>query len=221
MQRLEEGGQLGRYQILKRLGAGAMGEVFLAEDPQIGRQVALKTVRVEEGRAKEIEERKLRLLREARAAGRLLHPNIVTLFDAGEDGEILYLAFEFVEGRDLAERVEEGPQLSLGEVLAIVRQAADGARLRPPAGRGPPRHQAEQPDDHGRRPGEDRRLRHRQRRRPDLGPDDDRLGGRQPALHVARADPRRRRSTAAPTSSRSASSSTRSSATGARSRARR
>ncbi len=126
MQRLEEGGQLGRYQILKRLGAGAMGEVFLAEDPQIGRQVALKTVRVEEGRAKEIEERKLRLLREARAAGRLLHPNIVTLFDAGEDGEILYLAFEFVEGRDLAERVEEGPQLSLGEVLAIVRQAADG-----------------------------------------------------------------------------------------------
>jgi tRNA A-37 threonylcarbamoyl transferase component Bud32 len=126
VQRLEEGGQLGRYQILKRLGAGAMGEVFLAEDPQIGRRVALKTVRVEEGRAKEIEERKMRLLREARAAGRLLHPSIVTLFDAGEDGEILYLAFEFVEGRDLAERVEEGPQLSLGEVLAIVRQAADG-----------------------------------------------------------------------------------------------
>ncbi len=79
-----------------------MGEVYLAEDPQIGRQLAIKTVRVEEGRPQEIEERKKRLLREARAAGKLLHPNIVTLFDAGEDQGMLYLAFEFVEGTDLA-----------------------------------------------------------------------------------------------------------------------
>ena len=123
--RLTEGAQLGRYRIVRRLGAGAMGEVFLADDPQIGRALALKTVRVEEGRAQEVEERKRRLLREARAAGKLLHPNIVTLFDAGEDKGMLYLAFEFVEGSDLAQRVADGPPLSLAEALAIVRQAAD------------------------------------------------------------------------------------------------
>lgn len=125
MRQLEPGNQIGRYRVLRTLGAGAMGEVYLAEDPQIGRLVALKTVRVEDGRAKELEERKLRLLREARAAGRLLHPNIVTLFDAGEDQGLLYLAFEYVAGTDLSRRVNEGPPLSLGEALSILRQAAE------------------------------------------------------------------------------------------------
>jgi serine/threonine-protein kinase len=124
--RLSEGSRLGRYQIVRRLGAGAMGEVYLAEDPQIGRQLAIKTVRVEEGRPQEIEDRKQRLLREARAAGKLLHPNIVTLFDAGEEQGLLYLAFEFVDGSDLDDRIANGPPLTLAEALAIVRQAADG-----------------------------------------------------------------------------------------------
>ncbi|HET7511005.1 MAG TPA: serine/threonine-protein kinase, partial [Solirubrobacterales bacterium] len=121
----EDGGRtVGRYRILDFLGAGAMGEVYLAEDPQIERRLAIKTVRLV-GRPQEIEERKRRLLREARAAGRLLHPNVVTLFDAGEAEGVLYLAFEFVAGTDLAGRLESGPPLSLREVLRIVRQVAD------------------------------------------------------------------------------------------------
>jgi serine/threonine-protein kinase len=122
---LEGGHTVGRYRIVKFLGAGAMGEVYLAEDPQIDRRLAIKTVRLT-GRPQEIEERKRRLLREARAAGRLLHPNVVTLFDAGEAEGLLYLAFEFVEGTDLAGRLEdEGERLSLRQVLRVVRQAAD------------------------------------------------------------------------------------------------
>jgi eukaryotic-like serine/threonine-protein kinase len=115
---------VGRYRILGFLGAGAMGEVYLAEDPHIERKLAIKTVRLV-GRPAEIEDRTKRLLREARAAGRLLHPNIVTLFDAGETEGQLFLAFEFVEGVDLAGRIEAGPALTLRDVLRIVRQVAD------------------------------------------------------------------------------------------------
>jgi serine/threonine protein kinase len=121
---LDGGHLVGRYRILKFLGAGAMGEVYLAEDPQIDRQLAIKTVRLI-GRPQEIEDRKKRLLREARAAGRLLHPNVVTLFDAGEAEGMLYLAFEFVEGTDLAQRLDAGPRLNLRQALRAVRQAAE------------------------------------------------------------------------------------------------
>ena len=121
-----EGGRLGRYQILRMLGAGAMGEVFLAEDPQIGRRVAIKTVKIEEGRPNEMAERKRRLERESRAAGKLLHPNVVALFDVGEDQGVLYLAFECVEGSDLAQRLEVDPPLTLREAITFVRQAAEG-----------------------------------------------------------------------------------------------
>ncbi len=124
MNALESGSSVGRYRIVQFLGAGAMGEVYLAEDPQIDRKLAIKTVRLV-GRPQDIEERKKRLLREARAAGRLLHPNVVMLFDAGEAEGLLYLAFEFVEGTDLAVRLESGKRLSLREVLRTVRQVAE------------------------------------------------------------------------------------------------
>jgi serine/threonine protein kinase len=118
------GRSVGRYRIVGFLGSGAMGEVYLAEDPHIERKLAIKTVRLV-GRPQEIEDRKKRLLREARAAGRLLHPNVVTLFDAGETEGQLYLAFEFVEGADLASKLESGYRPSLREVLRFARQTAD------------------------------------------------------------------------------------------------
>jgi tRNA A-37 threonylcarbamoyl transferase component Bud32 len=121
-----DGGQrVGRYRILRFLGAGAMGEVYLAEDPHIERRLAIKTVRLTGGRPQDIEDRTRRLLREARAAGRLLHPNVVTLFDAGEEEGLLYLAFEFVEGCDLASRLGSGEPPTLREVLRITRQVAE------------------------------------------------------------------------------------------------
>ncbi len=115
---------LGRYKLIRPLGSGAMGDVHLAEDPNIDRQLAVKTVRLMEGDAEVVEERKQRLLREAKAAGRLLHPHVVTLFDAGEAEGHLYLAFEFVDGTDLSRRVRSAPPLTLHEVLRLLREVS-------------------------------------------------------------------------------------------------
>lgn len=100
-----------------------MGEVFLAQDPHIDRPLAIKTVRLS-GASRDAEEHKQRLLREARAAGRLIHPNVVTLFDADEIDGMLFLAFEFVDGPDLGRRLAEPPPLSLGQVLQLVGEVA-------------------------------------------------------------------------------------------------
>ena len=116
--------QIGRYRILSLLGSGAMGDVYLAVDPHIDRELAIKTVRVVGGTAADIEDRKQRLLREAKAAGKMMHPHVVTLFDADETGGILYLAFEYVRGMDLSQRVAAAPPLTLRQVLTLVRQVA-------------------------------------------------------------------------------------------------
>lgn len=125
MNGLQAGQTIGRYRIVRPLGQGAMGEVYLAEDPTIERLLAIKTVRVE-GRENVIADLKLRLLREAKAAGKLVHPHVVTLFDAGEAGDTLYLAFEFINGSDLSARLEKGPPFTLAEALKVIRQAAEG-----------------------------------------------------------------------------------------------
>ncbi|HVS33045.1 MAG TPA: protein kinase [Thermoanaerobaculia bacterium] len=124
---LSPGTKLGRFSVVRQLGAGAMGEVYLAEDPDIERQVAIKTVRLAEHESLEGSagtHLRLRLQREAKAAGRLVHPNIVTLFEAGESEGLYYLVFEYIEGTDLASRMRRPPALELAEILRIGRETA-------------------------------------------------------------------------------------------------
>ncbi|HUO83181.1 MAG TPA: serine/threonine-protein kinase [Gammaproteobacteria bacterium] len=116
----------GRFRILRRLGAGAMGEVYLAEDSQIERRVAIKTVRVGPDAQVPAEDLRARLAREAKAAGQFVHPHVVTLFDAGEIEGTFFLAFEYVEGSDLAARLRRPPSLTLAESVRIIREAASG-----------------------------------------------------------------------------------------------
>ena len=85
--------RIGRYEILRPLGKGAMGVVYLAQDPQIERTLALKTVRFDgPSQSFSMSEAKARFLKEAKISGRLQHPNIVTVYDVGEDEGVLYLA---------------------------------------------------------------------------------------------------------------------------------
>src|SRR5215470_10544539 len=91
---------VGRYEILGELGRGAMGDVYKAQDPTIGRVVALKTMRLDV-HGLENENVLRRFKNEARAAGLRNHPNIVTIYDAGEQDGLFYMAMEFIEGTTL------------------------------------------------------------------------------------------------------------------------
>jgi predicted Ser/Thr protein kinase len=124
MKSLPPGSRIGRFEILSVLGEGAMGVVYLAQDPHIERPVAIKTIRaVEDGgaRASEIE---TRFQKEAKLAGRLQHPNIVTIYEFGSDGDVVYIAMEYVDGQPLARYVANHAALSIDERVAIVRQVA-------------------------------------------------------------------------------------------------
>ena len=117
--------KIGRYEIEKTIGRGAMGVVYLARDPIIDRLVALKTLRVDLD-AEHAEEFRERFVREARAAGRLNHPGIVTVHDVGEDPEsgLMYIAMEHVEGRDLKQVLAAGEILRHSEAARIVADVA-------------------------------------------------------------------------------------------------
>jgi serine/threonine-protein kinase len=115
---------IGRYRILGELGRGAMGVVYKAEDPNLDRVVALKTIIVDqdaEGRA----EYHRRFILEAKAAGKLNHPNIVTTFDCGEHDGLAYLAMELMKGKDLRSRLLKEP-IPAAEAVEIARQVAEG-----------------------------------------------------------------------------------------------
>jgi serine/threonine-protein kinase len=116
--------QLGRYRILRELGQGAMGVVYLAEDELIQRQVALKTMQLPE----EPEERahlEGRFRQEAKAAGGLNHPNIITVHDLGREGEWLYIAMELLQGDELRDLMTQG-RLTLPLAIDIAAQVATG-----------------------------------------------------------------------------------------------
>ena len=118
---LNPGTRLGSYSIVRALGAGGMGEVYLAEDPRLGRRVALKIlathVEMDDAAGK-------RLLREARAAAALDHPNICTIYEVGEENGRGFIAMQYVEGHNLADVLKNAP-LPLGTAVSLGRQIAN------------------------------------------------------------------------------------------------
>src|SRR5580704_1426532 len=117
--------RIGRYRIVKEIGRGAMGIVFLATDPTIGRSVAIKTVRLREiDNAQQREKLRERLFREARSAGVLSHPNIVTIYDMAEEDGIAYISMEYVDGPTFEAILASGKPLDSGRMFTILRQTA-------------------------------------------------------------------------------------------------
>jgi serine/threonine-protein kinase len=118
---MEQPGTLGRYQLLRVLGRGAMGVVYEGIDPKLNRQVAVKTILksqlVDPGLAAEYT---ARFMREAQAVARLNHPNIVQVFDFGNEAEVTYLVMEFIRGKELKGLLEEKRLLGIDEVVRIV-----------------------------------------------------------------------------------------------------
>jgi eukaryotic-like serine/threonine-protein kinase len=116
---------LGRYQVEKELGKGAMGVVYQGRDPKIGRVVAIKTLALsQEFEGVDLEDARERFFREAETAGRLQHQNIVTIFDAGEEHDLAYIAMEFLKGKDLADFGKSGNLLPPPVVASIVARVA-------------------------------------------------------------------------------------------------
>jgi serine/threonine-protein kinase len=117
---------LGRYQVERELGKGAMGVVYQGRDPKIGREVAIKTLALsQEFEGAELTDARERFFQEAKTAGRLQHQHIVTIFDAGEEHDLAYIAMEFLHGRDLTEFCREGHLLPVRQVLSIAARIAD------------------------------------------------------------------------------------------------
>ncbi len=117
---------LGRYEILEELGRGAMGVVYKAYDPFIERFVAIKTIDLQVLSETERAEYQARFYHEAKAAGHLSHPNIVTIYDLGESGDMAYIAMELMEGRDLQEIIQSKRRLLVTDALNIAIQVAAG-----------------------------------------------------------------------------------------------
>jgi len=115
--------KIGKYQIVSRLGRGAMGHVYKARDPILNRDVAVKVIA---SNLADQEDLRKRFVREAQAAAQLNHQNIVTIYDFGEDDDGAFIAMELLEGQDLKDSIGSAPGLSLDEKLGLMEQMCDG-----------------------------------------------------------------------------------------------
>jgi serine/threonine-protein kinase len=120
------GQTIGRYQIEQPIGRGAMATVYLGRDPKINRRVAIKTIALaEEFSDTDLDNARTQFLREAESAGRLNHPNIISIYDAGEDGRVAYLAMEYFPGKPMSYYAQQGHLLPPGQVLDLMARAAE------------------------------------------------------------------------------------------------
>jgi len=118
--------QIGRYSIVSELGKGAMGIVYEGEDPYIGRKAAIKTIRFDLiSQSFEREEAIQRFIREAQSAGILNHPNIVTIYDVGEDAGLTYIAMQYIDGKSLEELIATGKRFSWDDIVNLMIQIGD------------------------------------------------------------------------------------------------
>ncbi len=115
---------MGRYEVIEELGRGAMGTVYLGRDPKINRDVAIKTLLYEDVDPDELESVKERFFKEAEASGRLSHPNIMTMYDAGEEHDLAFLAMEVLKGEDLKKYCSKENLLPHREVIRIIADIA-------------------------------------------------------------------------------------------------
>ena len=121
---------LGKYEIKRTLGKGAMGTVYEGWDPIIARRVAIKTVRIPDTQDDpETEEALARFRREAQAAGRLTHPNIVGVFDYGETGDIAYIVMEYVDGPSVKSLVDKQERFAIADTMRIMTDLLNGLQF--------------------------------------------------------------------------------------------
>lgn len=117
---------LGRYEVEREIGKGAMGVVYLGRDPRLGRAVAIKTLALDrEFEGQSLAEIRARFLREAETAGRLKHPHIVTVHDVGEENDLAWIAMDYLEGTPMSDYAQAETLLAPSEVFAILAQVAD------------------------------------------------------------------------------------------------
>jgi eukaryotic-like serine/threonine-protein kinase len=113
--------KLGRYDIIRELGHGAMGVVYEGRDPNLDRRVAIKTVKMDNLSEEAALDYEARFRTEARSAARLQHPHVVSVYDSDRDIDVAFLVMEFVQGQDLKHHLDEGTRYSLAQAVNLMQ----------------------------------------------------------------------------------------------------